>query len=37
MEREPCITLSTERDEAVVREGIKMWKLLRRTNIRFNT
>ena len=30
MERGLFITLSTERDEAVVIEGIKVWKLLKR-------
>lgn len=35
-ERGLFITLSTERDEAVVIEGIKVWKLLKRKNIRLN-
>lgn len=35
-ERGLFITLSTESDEAVVIEGIKVWKLLKRKNIRLN-
>ena len=36
--RGPFITtLSTGRDEAVVIEGIKVWKLLKRKSIRLNS